>query len=181
MTAGAGATYAMRSADSALRFLKFLTVLPHGVYSFTDNPAIPQTSSNVAHIATQSDSDIVLLSIRSSKDAEMNAFADNIMADAATYGMEVMRSGAYPSWQPRSHSRLLAKCKKAYVHACGAPPKVEVIHAGLEPAVIARIFPELDMVSCGPLIVNPHSPKERLSIQSTARVYCMLGQLLRDW
>ena len=167
-------------ADSAA-IMAFLTQLPHGVKSFTDNPAIPQTSSNAALITADHKCDSILLSVRGSHRQEMLQFIDEISALASTHNVAFSRSGEYPAWQPQQKSRLLDKCKQAYEKTRGHPPRVEVIHAGLEPAVISKIFPNLDMVSCGPLILNPHSPQERVSISSIAHVYRMLIQLLRDW
>lgn len=171
----------VRTAESSAALVAFLTQLPHGVDSLTANPEIPQTSSNVARISHTDGYDYALLSVRSSRREELMQVMDRIAALATAHDAEHERSGDYPAWHPQPRSVLLRKCAQAYHHVCGSAPRVEVIHAGLETAVISRIAPQLDMLSCGPLILNPHSPQERVSIKSTATIYRMLIQLLRDW
>jgi dipeptidase D len=59
-------------------------------------------------------------------------------------------------------------------------PKVKIIHAGLECAVIAERIKGLDMISFGPTIEQAHSPNERVSIESVERFWDYLLALLRQ-
>lgn len=173
--------FTVRSPESSAAISAFLTALPHGVASVTANRTIPRTSSNVAHISSEHERDSILLSIRSSDSQELAQFTADIAALAAAHGMKYSKSGEYPAWHAQKQSDLLEACMDAYKQANGNTPRVEVIHAGLETAIIRNTIPNLDMLSCGPLILNPHSPQERLSIRSTANIYRMLVRLLRDW
>jgi len=56
---------------------------------------------------------------------------------------------------------------------------VRVVHAGLECAVIAERIEGLDMISFGPTIEQPHSPQERVSIESTGHFWEFLVELLK--
>jgi len=51
---------------------------------------------------------------------------------------------------------------KCYEEVYGSAAKVEGIHGGLECGVFLRLDPELQIVSLGPTIHNPHSPSEYL-------------------
>ena len=62
----------------------------------------------------------------------------------------------------------------------GKDPKVEAIHAGLECGFFIDKAPDMDAVSFGPDMQDIHSPKERLSISSTARTYEYLLKVLAD-
>ncbi len=57
-------------------------------------------------------------------------------------------------------------------------PKVQAIHAGLECGLICEKIPDMDMISIGPDMRDIHTPKERLSLSSSLRVYKFLEQLL---
>lgn len=173
--------FSVCSPTSGTALIELLTGLPHGVHTLTDNPAIPRTSANIAQIETKDNTVRILLSLRSSEQSELAEMTTNIIRTAKCHTNDYDCSGSYPAWHPRPESRLLTHCKSAYEKSRGTAPRVEVIHAGLETAVIADIVEGLDMLSCGPLILNPHSPQERLSISSTAHVYLMLAQLLNDW
>jgi dipeptidase D len=105
--------------------------------------------------------------------ATMEAIAR--LADAE---MEVLRS--YPPWQPDPGSSLLATARGAFERLFDAEPRLEVVHGGLECAVIGSRVPGIEMISIGPEIVGPHAPGERLSIPGTERFYRLLGALLDD-
>ncbi|MBA3433173.1 MAG: aminoacyl-histidine dipeptidase, partial [Actinobacteria bacterium] len=62
----------------------------------------------------------------------------------------------------------------------GNEPALEVVHGGLECAVIGDKLPGVEMISLGPEIVGPHAPGERLSIPATQRFYRLLSTLLDD-
>lgn len=173
--------FSVRTKESSSSLIALLTELPHGVHSFTNNPNIPQTSSNVAQIEMKHSGDCILISLRGSNHEELTEFTGKFDLLTKQHAAECDHSGSYPAWHPHPNSRLLTRCEQAYKKTCGTLPQVEVIHAGLETAVIANVSSNLDMLSCGPLILNPHSPQERLSISSTADIYRMLVQLLKDW
>ena len=69
-------------------------------------------------------------------------------------------------------------CKQVYEQQSNRPAKVEVIHAGLECAVIGKKYRDLDMISIGPTIEDPHSPKERVNIESVDQVWDFLKALI---
>ena len=60
---------------------------------------------------------------------------------------------------------------QAYEKSSGKTPRVYSIHAGLECGLFMRKYPELDCSSIGPEINFPHSPEERLLIDSVPRFY----------
>ena len=86
-------------------------------------------------------------------------------------GGKVTYHGDYPGWAYARDSKLRDLCVKIYERQYGETPKIEVIHAGLECGILAGKMPDLDIVSIGPDIFDIHTPKERLSISSTKRVY----------
>ena len=53
---------------------------------------------------------------------------------------------------------------EVYSSVFGEKAKIEVIHAGLECAVIGSKYENIDMISFGPTIRNPHSPDESMHI-----------------
>ena len=75
-------------------------------------------------------------------------------------------------------SQLLQRCQLLYRRLYNKDPVVQVIHAGLECAIIGDIYPGMDMISLGPTLRNAHSPDERLYIPSVAEVWDFLVALL---
>jgi len=55
----------------------------------------------------------------------------------------------------------------------------KAIHAGLECGIIGQQIPDMDMVSFGPLLENPHSPAEQLQIDSVEKFWKLMAETLR--
>ena len=53
-------------------------------------------------------------------------------------------------------------------------------HAGLECGILGEIYPNWDMISFGPTIRNPHSPDEKVKIDTVAKFWTLLKDVLRD-
>src|SRR5690625_5717957 len=61
--------------------------------------------------------------------------------------------------------------KPLYEEMFGESPKIIATHGGLECGIIGGHYPNMDMISFGPNITGPHSPDERVEIQSVQKVY----------
>ena len=103
-----------------------------------------------------------------------------IEAAARLAGAEVEILKSYPPWRPDLDSALLERARATFERLFGVAPALEVVHGGLECAVIGGRLPGVEMISLGPEIVGPHAPGERLSIPATQRFYRLLGALLDD-
>jgi dipeptidase D len=62
----------------------------------------------------------------------------------------------------------------------GSPPQIKAIHAGLECGIIGEKCPGMDMISFGPQIEFPHSPDERVRVDSVGRFYGLLTATLDE-
>jgi len=68
--------------------------------------------------------------------------------------------------------------QEVYEEKYGKKPVTQVIHAGLECGIILGAAPDMDVVSFGPTIVNPHSPSEYVEIESVGKFYDYLLEVL---
>jgi dipeptidase D len=59
-------------------------------------------------------------------------------------------------------------------------PKVKIIHAGLECGILGRNYPEMDMISFGPTIRYPHSPDEKVNIETVQKFWQFLLATLEN-
>lgn len=163
------------------RILDTLLALPHGVYRYSsDIEGLVQTSNNLARVAVVDDALKITSSQRSSIASELASLCDKVAAIGALAGARVESSPGYPGWAPNMSSPLLERSKRLYAEELGRPPVVEIIHAGLECGVIGDVYPDMDMISFGPTIQNPHSPDERLHLPSVATCYHFMAALLAE-
>jgi dipeptidase D len=171
------------AADEATtrRLLDLLAALPTGVVAMS--PALPgkvETSTSL-NVATTEGGVATLASMtRSANAPALDDVVAGILAAARLAGAEVEIKRSYPPWRPVLDSRLLDTARDTFERLFGEEPVLEVVHGGLECAVIGDKLPGVEMLSLGPEIVGPHAPGERLSIPATQRFYRLLGALLDD-
>ena len=110
-------------------------------------------------------------SIRSSRNGYKEYVGKKLQKLSELLGGTYEEGEAYPAWVYKKDSPLREKMVEIYRKKYGKEPVVEVIHAGLECGIISQKRPDIDIVAIGPDILDIHTPKERLSISSTIRVY----------
>ena len=116
--------------------------------------------------------------MRSSVDSAKDLLAERMRAVIELAGGTVEFSGGYSGWAPDSSSPILHTMKDVYRKLYGREPAVMAIHAGLECGILSGAYPHLDMVSCGPTIMSPHSPDERVGISSVGKCWNFLKAVL---
>ncbi len=167
---------------SSGRLIQLLSALPHGVQSMSAAmPELVETSCNLAVVSTGGGRADVLMSARSSMESRLSETVDRVRSIAEFAGAHVEESKGYPPWVPQPDSPLLQRAHATYQSLFDRDPLVQVIHAGLECAIIGGRYPGMEMLSIGPTIRDPHSPDERLYIPSVERVWRFLVGLLQAY
>lgn len=160
------------TGDSTKKAIGLLIGVPHGVLAMSrDLEGLPETSSNMARVRTNDDALTMLTASRSPNRSAVNGVIERLVAIGHLAGATVTPSEGYPGWQPSMESKLLAFCTKTWTEKYGTEPTLTSIHAGLECGIIGEKNPGMDMISFGPTIENPHSPDERVSIPTVARIF----------
>ncbi len=164
------------STESALRLIY---ALPHGVAAMSNDIAgLVETSCNLATARTADSQLDVHVSSRSSSASALTAIQMKVESVARLVGASAVTLEGYPGWQPNLDSPLLALARKVHREVLGTDPEVKAIHAGLECGIIKEKYPQLDVISIGPRIEFPHSPDERVHIESVGRFWRFLTALL---
>lgn len=172
---------AVWSAEGGARVLDVVVALPHGVVAMSnDIPGLVETSTNIAAVKCDGSEVRVLTSSRSSVASAMEWIRAKIEAVATLAGAEVHSRDGYPGWKPNLDSRLLTIVSAVHARVLGFEPRVEAIHAGLECGLIGEMVPGMDMISFGPTIEFPHSPGERVKIDTVGHFYSLLTETLRE-
>ncbi len=155
---------------------------PHGVAAMSkDIEGLVETSNNMATIKVENDKLVILSNQRSSNMDSLKLICDRVLSVARLAGAEGETSGGYPSWKPNMDSELLARCQDVYEKRFGKKPVVEAIHAGLECGIIGSKYDGMDMISFGPTIKNPHSPDEKIEIESIGQVWDFMVALFESY
>ncbi|MFP8967301.1 aminoacyl-histidine dipeptidase [Pokkaliibacter sp. CJK22405] len=169
------------SEDDTRTLLNALFAAPHGVERMSaDVPGVVETSNNLGVVNLASGNFSACLLVRSLRDASTRTLADRIKALFSLAGCTVTSDNGYPGWTPNPASPLLQRFQAVHAARFGHEAAVKVIHAGLECGIIGAIYPQMDMVSFGPIIRGAHSPNERVEISSVAAFWDLLVALLAD-
>ena len=173
-----------KAASTASTHRAIATVLayPDGVEAMSkDMEGLVETSNNLATVKVDNHNLTIISNQRSSNMDSLALLCDRVMAVAHLAGAEGSTSGGYPSWKPNMQSELLARCIDVYEKRFGRKPVVEAIHAGLECGIIGAKYDGMDMISFGPTIKNPHSPDEKIEIESIGKVWDFMVALFESY
>ncbi len=167
--------------DTCQDLLNVIYALPHGVIrKIQDMPSVVETSNNLGIVKTTSDSIEIHNLARSSQDTAKEAIRNRITAVFDLAGYQTRYSGSYPGWQPNFNSQLVKTMQQTHKKLFNKDAVVRVVHAGLECGIIGSKYPNMEMISFGPTIAHPHSPDEKVHIQSVLEFWEYLVAALKE-
>jgi len=154
---------------------------PNGVIRMSDDmPGLVETSTNLASIKSENGTIAIQCLLRSSVDTAKQYLADRIDSVFSLAGATVVFTGGYPGWKPNMASPILKQMQQIYNDKFGKIPEIKAIHAGLECGLLGAVYPNWDMISFGPTIRSPHSPDEKVHIESVNKFWDFLVETLKN-
>ncbi|MFO7829070.1 MAG: aminoacyl-histidine dipeptidase, partial [Bacteroidales bacterium] len=154
---------------------------PNGVMRMSDAmEGLVETSTNLAVVKKDEGFIRAETLQRSSVDSAKEDLANMIRCVFELAGAEVVHAGDYPGWKPNIKSPILKTMQDVYDNKWGKVPEIKGIHAGLECGIIMENYPDLDTISFGPTINFPHSPDEKVNIETVKKFYDFLIETLKN-
>ncbi len=167
--------------DNANRAIKAIYACPNGVMRMSDAmPGLVETSNNLAIVSSDNKKIVINCLMRSSVNSAKDDLADMMASVFELAGAECKFEGGYPGWNPNPNSAILEVAKNVYNKKYSKIPEIKAIHAGLECGLLGNVYPNWDMISFGPTIRNPHSPRERVNIESVGKFWDYLVEILKN-
>ena len=167
--------------DTARRVIRTVYACPNGIYRMSDSMEnLVETSSNLAIVKTEGEQIVACALLRSSVDTAKADFAEMMASVVELAGGKIEFTGGYPGWKPNMHSPILETMTATYKKLFGRTPKVMAIHAGLECGLLGGVYKNWDMISFGPTIKHPHSPDEKVNINSVKLFWDYLTETLKN-
>ncbi len=161
--------------------LRALNACPNGVIRMSDDiEGIVESSLNLGVLRTKGKRFEAMTLIRSLHDDgrdELQTMVDSVFTLA---GADMIFTGAYPGWKPDTDSAIMQLVRDTYVKLFDKVPDIMVIHAGLECGLFKTAYPNWDMVSIGPTIKFPHSPDEKVEVNTVAQYWQLLVAVLAN-
>ncbi len=135
-------------------------------------------SRNLGVVRTEQDEMIYTFSSRSELESQLDQSEEELNGFAAMVGADILHFNRYPGWQFEEGSEIRRRYIAAYEKLYRTTPGIEILHAGLECGVFKHQIPDLDLISCGPTLLNLHSPDEMLNVDSFAKFFALILEIL---
>lgn len=166
--------------SSFAKVIFMLRNLPCGVQHMSmDIPGLVETSLNAGIMTLNEDTFSLSFSVRSSVTSRKYEVTDRLCFVTEFLGGSVNISGDYPAWEYKAHSKMRDLMVETYRDLFQEEPQIQAIHAGLECGIFSGKLDGLDCISFGPANFDIHTPKERLSISSTEKVWKLIVEFLK--
>ena len=171
----------MIAAEDQRKIIAVLYATPNTVWKMSDKiEGLVETSSSLAKVMIK-DGEFSTQSLqRSMSETGKKDVATAMKLHYEAMGATVVQGGDYPGWEPNPNSRILDVLKENYINMFNEQPKVAACHAGLECGILGKHLPDCDMISFGPTIRHPHSPDEKVNIQSVQKFWSFLTKIIED-
>lgn len=163
------------------RAVFLIFTMPNGVFEMNRAlSGIVEYSRNLGIVETGADSLCVTVNSRSAEESRLDTSVAEIDAFARILGGVSDHYNRYPGWEYAERSAIRENYTRAYKALFGKAPSEEVIHAGLECGIIKKFMPQMDMLSCGPVVLDLHSPDEALNVASFERFFSVIRKVITD-
>ncbi|HNX54836.1 MAG TPA: aminoacyl-histidine dipeptidase [Prolixibacteraceae bacterium] len=160
-----------------------IVAAPNGVIRMSDSMiGLVETSTNLAIVKSDNATKTISIAclMRSSVDSARAELGSRMESVFTLAGAKVTLTGGYPGWKPNMESPILKTMQKVYNEKYGRIPEIKAIHAGLECGILGGKYPNWDMISFGPTIRFPHSPDEKVNIESVGKFWDFLVETLKN-
>ncbi len=161
--------------------LDALYACPNGVIRMSNEmTGLVETSTNLAIVKSENGNVRVQCLLRSSVDSAKEDLEQMMQCVFELAGADSLFDGKYPGWKPNPDSAILKTMLKIYQDKFGIIPEIRAIHAGLECGILGGTYHNWDMISFGPTIRYPHSPDEKVNIETVKKFYDFLIETLKN-
>lgn len=167
------------SEEDTYKVVKGLHLLPNGMMHRSmaiDDLVV--ASLNMGTIETDEYGFTVRYALRSTLDSRLLEMAGKLEIIGDMIGASIMHEARYPGWNYQKESKLRDLFMSTYEKLRGTPASVEATHGGIECGIFKDMFPDMDIVTLGPISLDIHTPQERLHLESFDRTYEFLKVFL---
>ncbi|MFK0573800.1 aminoacyl-histidine dipeptidase [Endozoicomonas sp.] len=170
----------LMSLTDQRKWVAAVNACPNGAQRMSDSiEGVVETSLNLGVLTISEGKIKAHILPRSLVGSCNDALCDAVAGLFKMLDAEVIFSDSYPGWKPDPDSQILVIMKQVYADLYDQEAGVQVVHAGLECGLLGSKYPEWDMISFGPTICFPHSPDEKVHIQSVAKFWDLLVATLK--
>ena len=167
--------------DTARKIVFLMHTVSNGVFDMNHNVSgIVEWSRNLGVVNCDGKGAELVFSARSSFESRIDASEAELDDYARMLGASACHYNRYPGWRFAPVSDVRDAYIAAFESLFGLKPEVTVIHAGLECGFISEAVPDMDIISCGAVVRDLHSPDERLNKVSFERFFKVIKKFIEQ-
>ena len=171
----------MIDRETAQKLVFLMNTVATGVLEMDNNIAgLVEWSRNLGIVKCLPEGSEIHFSTRSSFGSRIDASAVELDSYAKLLGAKSSHFNRYPGWSYAESSAVRDAYLSAYEQLFGEKASVTTIHAGLECGVISKALEGIDIISCGPIVLDLHSPDEALNIASFERFFKVIKKIIEE-
>ena len=168
--------------ETARKIVFLMHTCRNGVFEMNnDIDGLVEWSRNLGIVDCDAKGAELVFSSRSSFESRIDASAAELDDHAAILGASVKHYNRYPGWKFAPVSKVREAYTKAFASLFGKEPDITVIHAGLECGIISQSVPNIDIISCGPVVLDLHSPDEKMNKKSFENFYTVVKTVIEKY
>ena len=174
------ATVQAMDAEATTKVIMYLFGAPDEVQAYDRSfREYVETSLNTGILKTDDDNVWCEYQIRSSVKSRLDAMKEKMFMWGDLIGGWVETFGDYPAWAYKEESKLRDLMVETYKDMYGKDATVYLTHGGLEGGMFSEKNPDFDIVCFGCNLYDVHSVDERLDLESFARTYEYILEVLK--
>lgn len=178
---GENTDVSVMDSQTAEKIIFLMRVVDNGIFEMNnDILGLVEWSRNLGIVKCDINGAELVFSSRSSYESRLDTSAAELDTYARLLDAKVRHYNRYPGWNYAKKSEIREAYISAFKELFGKAPEVTVIHAGLECGFISQAVPDMDIVSCGAVVRDLHSPDERLEKASFERFYSVIKRVLEN-
>lgn len=162
-------------------YLALLTEVFDGVHTMSPSiPSLVESSANTGLAAVGEDEVEFTVHQRSSEPAITAEMKKEYERQASEHGFTMTLLSSSPAWPLKPGSELVGICERIFKEQNGREMSVEPVHAGLECGSFSSANPALDIISIGPDILDIHSTRETLVLDTVYGCDTLIRAILKE-
>lgn len=167
-------------SDFRKKMIDNLEDIPVGLFSKFENSTYSKTSQNLGILKIEDDNFHIQIMGRSADEKEGKDLRDKTaVVLSKLFNKKITVSDTTPIWQPKKDSLLEKIAIEAFDKtSLDREPAAKVEHGGLESGIFTGTKPDLEQISIGPTMEEPHSIQERLKIDTVVPFYNWLCRII---
>ena len=162
------------------KVIQYLYIIPDGFqHRSMEIEGLTLTSLNLGIVQTRENAVSATSSIRSALSEAIEELVCRLDTVAGLTGGKVLTSAGYPAWAYAENSSMRQTFNEVVQDLYdGQQLQCRAAHGGLECAVFTQVEGGMDIITCGPVAGNFHTPQEYLNLESWDRTYRLLVTIL---